>query len=285
MRYPGYLLNPGDMFQVDPERVMFATGAGKNTSDESPTDEVPKSRSEDAEDAAPTSQDQSEESKEEEAEEAEEAEEEEKDPRTILRDLLVQAKSIIEHPKGGKLNVKMKQNLRAFQKQVKSQLSRRDSTTEISDDLEAQFEQLTNQLQRQPNYSPSDQQQAPPPAPPDQEESTRTTTTTTTEQTSEPSTQSTTPPLTPTELTLLRDALTRLQHNPPDASKPYATPWTPRPYMSAFAFIPAFLEVNQSICAAVYLRHPVARPGFAEVPTPFNEITGGNAFAWYLRRR
>ena len=33
MRYPGYLLNPGDLFQVDPERVMFATGAPKSRSE------------------------------------------------------------------------------------------------------------------------------------------------------------------------------------------------------------------------------------------------------------
>ena len=30
MRQPSYLLNPGDLFQVDPERVMYATGAPKN---------------------------------------------------------------------------------------------------------------------------------------------------------------------------------------------------------------------------------------------------------------
>src|SRR4051812_3439446 len=30
MRHPSYLLNPGDMFQVDMERVLFATGAPKD---------------------------------------------------------------------------------------------------------------------------------------------------------------------------------------------------------------------------------------------------------------
>src|SRR5579862_824014 len=30
MIYPGYMLNPGDMFQVEPERVLFATGAPKS---------------------------------------------------------------------------------------------------------------------------------------------------------------------------------------------------------------------------------------------------------------
>lgn len=31
MKHSGYLLSPGDMFQVDPEQVMFATGAPKLT--------------------------------------------------------------------------------------------------------------------------------------------------------------------------------------------------------------------------------------------------------------
>lgn len=84
---------------------------------------------------------------------------------------------------------------------------------------------------------------------------------------------------------LLHAALERLKENPIDESKPYATPWKPREFMSAFAFIPRYLEVNQNICSAVYLRHPVARPGLAEVPTPFHGETMGLAFNWYLRRR
>ncbi|KAJ4270517.1 hypothetical protein NW762_002204 [Fusarium torreyae] len=72
--------------------------------------------------------------------------------------------------------------------------------------------------------------------------------------------------------------------NPVDNSKPYATPWRPRPYMSAFAFIPRYLEVNPNICAAVYLRHPVARKGMAEVPTPFSYLTNQLAHNWYLGR-
>lgn len=84
---------------------------------------------------------------------------------------------------------------------------------------------------------------------------------------------------------ILRRALQALTLNPVDESKPYATPWTPRDYLPAFAFIPRYLEVNQNICAAVYLRHPVAKPGFSEVPTPFSEQANANAFAWYLRRR
>lgn len=74
------------------------------------------------------------------------------------------------------------------------------------------------------------------------------------------------------------------EENPIDESKPYKTPWEPRPFMSAFAFIPRYLEVNPNICAAVYLRHPVARKGMAEVPTPFSYLTNQLAHNWYLAR-
>jgi hypothetical protein len=84
---------------------------------------------------------------------------------------------------------------------------------------------------------------------------------------------------------LLQQALQRARENPVDASKPYATPWRPRDYMSAFAFIPRYLEVNQNVCSAVYLRHPVARPGLAEVPSPISTESAALAFNWYLRRR
>lgn len=83
----------------------------------------------------------------------------------------------------------------------------------------------------------------------------------------------------------LREALFESRTNPFNETKPYATPWSPRPYLSAFAFIPRYLEVNQKICSAVYLRHPVARPGLAEVPTPFGPETMQLAHNWYLRRR
>ena len=75
-----------------------------------------------------------------------------------------------------------------------------------------------------------------------------------------------------------KDALKEIEH-------PYAYPWRPRDYLSAFAFIPRYLEVNHTICHAVYLRHPVVRPGESEVPSPFPEGTMQLAYNWYLRRR
>lgn len=83
----------------------------------------------------------------------------------------------------------------------------------------------------------------------------------------------------------LRSMVREYEDNPYDPSKPYKTPWEPRNYMSAFAFVPRYLEVNPNICAAVYLRHPVARQGMAEIPSPFPVAVQELAFNWYLRRR
>lgn len=90
--------------------------------------------------------------------------------------------------------------------------------------------------------------------------------------------------LTHEETRRLINILRNDSENPIDPSKPYVTPWRPRPFMSAFAFIPRYLEVNPNICAAVYLRHPVARKGMAEVPTPFSYLTNQLAHNWYLGR-
>jgi hypothetical protein len=90
--------------------------------------------------------------------------------------------------------------------------------------------------------------------------------------------------LTNEEIRRLAIALKADEENPVDESKPYLTPWKPRAYMSAFAFIPRYLEVNPNICAAVYLRHPVARKGIAEVPTPFSYLTNQLSHNWYLGR-
>lgn len=84
---------------------------------------------------------------------------------------------------------------------------------------------------------------------------------------------------------MLREAMVAARENPIDLRKPYATPWRPREYMSAFALIPRYLEVHHRICSAVYVRHPVARPGIAEVPTPFQNEINALAYTWYLRRR
>lgn len=65
------------------------------------------------------------------------------------------------------------------------------------------------------------------------------------------------------------------------------TPFHPPPYSAPFMFIPAYLEVSFPSCSAIYLRDPTARPGYSEVPTPFDadgEIVR-LAWEWYSRTR
>lgn len=195
----------------------------------------------------------------------------ERTPKAILKDLMRQAKDILDAEKNN-LGGKRKQDLRAFSKEVRGMMSKAGRETVLTDSLEVQFAELQNQLKIQRGVggkASTDSQSKPPPPTSVADEHTTV--------------------LDETEYNNLYSALRLMQEDSDDTDtetgKPYATPWMPRDYLSAFAFIPRYLEVNQNICAAVYLRHPVAKPGMAEVPTPFPEMTNASAFAWYLRRR
>lgn len=58
-----------------------------------------------------------------------------------------------------------------------------------------------------------------------------------------------------------------------------------KPFMSAFAFVPDYLEVSYETCSVVYLRDPVARPGSTEVPSPFASGVHALAANFYHRGR
>ena len=65
------------------------------------------------------------------------------------------------------------------------------------------------------------------------------------------------------------------------------TPFTLPDYASPFLFIPAYIEVAFQTCSAVYVRHPTARPGYSEIPTPYDadgEIVR-LAWEWYAKVR
>lgn len=288
MIYPGYQLNPGDMFQVDPERVMFATGARKVKKDKAESNQELRRRAEEKS------------AKKEKAEEdravgavVEEAEDgkveitAEEDDSTAegretyskeLKALLKRATNILDESKRD-LSGKRQQELREFRKDVKSTFSklRGMEESDIQETTESFETALAEILTKVPTDNLSKDERAAEAA----------------ESTSEPLPSN--PQLQDKDkldahrarkdAELLQAALERARANPVDTSKPYATPWHPRDYMSAFAFIPRYLEVNQNICSAVYLRHPVARPGLAEVPTPFHGETMALGFNWYLRRR
>ena len=117
MIYPGYLLNPGDMFQVEPEKVMFATGAikaAKTTESQEDTEEKSETSAETTETQEPAE------------------EEDDREPREVLKDLIRQAKSILTSPREG-LSAKRKQDLRGFTKQIKRTLSKSNSSTILTD--------------------------------------------------------------------------------------------------------------------------------------------------------
>lgn len=204
MRYPQYMLNPGDMFSVDIEKVKFALGAPKGKGQRRPNPDTTSESSEAAEAGSDNN--------------------------------------------GAKESSKKSTEASESSKETKDAA---EAETAESDTLAAEAE---------------------PPA------------------SSEPS-----------------DIWLKDTNNVEDREKAYCTPWQPRDYLSAFAFIPRYLEVNHNIGHAVYLRDPVARPGQSEVcmlcfregcsatglifllltqvPTPFHQETLQLAYGWFLRRR
>ena len=262
MIYPGYRLNPGDMFQVEPDRVLFATGAPKDRRErrasrvyrsklsakgkENPETPPPSKSTPPKE---PSSTDPS----------------PPKERKNILPQLLDQARTILSKP-SDELTAKRKHSLRAFQETLKRTISRPNSLT---DSIDAQLQEMAHKLNISlpDSTTEPDAYDSPAPTP------------------SLTNNLAKTMAISDAQKTLLKQALIDARENPIDLSKPYATPWRPRDYMSAFAFVPRYLEVHHKVCSAVYLRHPVARPGLAEVPTPYNLEQNGLAFNWYLRRR
>ena len=294
MIYPGYLLNPGDMFQVEPDRVMFATGAPKDRYDrktsrrlrrelakKAATTEAQESASEalaeEVEAEQPTSDEVPDRTVVKAADSASQPDSKAKaDPKKHLKTLLTQARELLADPRDG-LTAKRKQNLRGFQQLIKRAMSRAGAGKfDISqiENLDSQLDVILSKIASSSSGSSSSSVSAAPSSPDLAK--------------SPSSTDSRSPSVSDVsaaERRMLAEALKESQENPVDPTKPYATPWRPRDYMSAFAFIPRYLEVNQNVCSAVYIRHPVARPGAAEVPTPFAHGEHQLAFVWYLRRR
>lgn len=264
------------MFQVEPERVFYALGAPKDkrerqvgrrirarTSMKSAKTEKEEAESEgkEAADASPPEQTPSSSDG-----TTATAASTDRTPKQTLQSLFAQAKTLLATPSTS-VTARRKQDLRAFQRSVRKSLSRPDALTTTS--LDAQLQDILSRMAPTPAEEPASTPAVSADAP----------------QMSTPALQAEAASLSAAQMRVLRDALIQARENPIDPSKPYATPWRPRDYMSPFAFIPNYLEVHQKVCSAVYLRHPVARPGLGEVPTPFTSETLGLAHNWYLRRR
>ncbi|CAG8971248.1 hypothetical protein HYALB_00001414 [Hymenoscyphus albidus] len=288
IQYPGYLLNPGDMFQVEPERVLYATGAAKSPEQIREGREIRKARRlihirrherratarEEAvkralaKRAAPGETVRSKKCRDVPMDEKEAR----KQRKADLQELVKHVQAIMDNRKLPP-SAKRKQELRQFLKDVRKAMAQVNQKT--VKDLQENLSELFARLSIANTKTKSAEKSG-------------------TSLTVIPSSDapSATPPSSVSVKTpqqqaqkQMRKKLLRVRQNPVDESKPYATPWAPRPYMSAFAFIPRYLEVNHRICSAVYLRHPVARPGLSEVPTPFAYDTMQLAYTWYLRRR
>ncbi|KAM0321818.1 hypothetical protein ACHAQA_009915 [Verticillium albo-atrum] len=335
MRSPGYLLNPGDMFQVDIERVLYATGKPKNPKEVARLDKLLKEREEreaaaEAKDAAlraakrqeladklkageqgggsaPSAEaseqaagDTAVEAETEAAVEAAATEAstglgEDGEPMTEdelaaqhkrqLKKLIQDAKTLLKDNHDN-MGAKHKQRVRLFLSEAKRAISRLgknaaalDGEADLSrDSVMTQLATILKGLNLDHAQQAKAEAEAAenPEAAAEGAEGVEAA-----PKTWEQELQT----LTKQEQDALALLLREDADNPVDETKPYLTPWQPRRYLAPFAFIPRYLEVNQNICAAVYLRHPVARRGEAEVPTPFPIDQNQLAFNWYLRRR
>lgn len=328
MTHPSYLLNPGDMFQVDVDRVMMATGK-------------PKKPNSGAKAAPETSEAEEPEVDAEEDAEVSKAAEEPLDPAAakekhmaMLKEIKEKTRRVLETKKG--LRAKHKQELRALLAQIKAatlasrnprdkrpveEMDRveKDLTALMTDltlspaeraerrleraqrvaKLQAAHERnvaagTTRRQRKEAKAKARDENRKSKSSEPTAADTADITDPSSSRSSSSPASETPREPREParesthflsrSQRLALRKLVEEEAQNPHDPSKPYQTPWQPRDYMSPFAFIPRYLEVNPRICAAVYLRHPVARPGRSEVPTPFSPILSQLAFNWYLRR-
>ena len=73
----------------------------------------------------------------------------------------------------------------------------------------------------------------------------------------------------------------------PWAKNKTLTPFILPQYAAPFIFIPAYIEPSFKTCSAVYVRHPTARPGYSEIPTPYDADGEVVRLAWeyYAKRR
>ena len=294
MPYPAYRLNPGDMFQVDPDMVMMATGQQKRPESDNPRKARARSSSNAEDDAEPVDEEAAEAEAEAEAEEdAEPVAAKEQDPDTTdapepekvnfkptrreVQKVVEQAREVLREKE---LSAGQKQKLRGFIKQARSLLANAGRLHITPRAVAVELTRLAIELSPQSSEKSSESG----------ESSSSSSTSSKTRSDAEDGPLSSFSPsdiegLDEFERAALVELIQAEDDNPHDPSKPYLTPWRPREYMSPFAFIPQYLEVNQKVCAAVYLRHPVARVGSAEVPTPYPVTINQLAFNWYLRRR
>jgi ribosomal protein S4 len=266
MIHPGYLLNPGDLFSVTPDVVLNSTGMPANAEEAKvnpyasiAAEEAKAKAEEEAEEEAASLQTQEEQEPGEDLDLSPTANDSEiiktrkkslTTARTMIDDIILKFEP----------SAARKRELRALRKNINPIMGRARKTDDdgvdaaisaLEKELDAIFAKIETSAKAEESAADGSEGQG------DKEK-----------------------PVEDEHLSALAKAYNDLL-----VGKKYAQPWQPRDWMAPFAFVPRYLEVNWTICSAVYLRHPVARPGVAEIPSPFGLETGGLAFTWYLRRR
>jgi hypothetical protein len=56
-------------------------------------------------------------------------------------------------------------------------------------------------------------------------------------------------------------------------------------YASPHLFVPAYILPSFLTCSAVYVRHPTARPGYSEIPSPYDAGGTINSLTWEWYQR
>lgn len=70
-----------------------------------------------------------------------------------------------------------------------------------------------------------------------------------------------------------------------EAGKVRKTYFNLPPYAQPHIFIPAYLLPSFLTCSAVYVRHPTARPGYSEIPSPYDADGEVMSLGWEFFKR
>ncbi|ORY29952.1 hypothetical protein BCR39DRAFT_530265 [Naematelia encephala] len=72
----------------------------------------------------------------------------------------------------------------------------------------------------------------------------------------------------------------------PSKPDPNQTYFTLPPYAQPHIFVPAYLLPSYLTCSCVYVRHPTARPGYSEIPSPYdaNGTLMSLGWEWFKRK-
>jgi len=82
-----------------------------------------------------------------------------------------------------------------------------------------------------------------------------------------------------------KDAAAKAAKDVPFSVDANGTHFTLPDYASPHIFVPAYILPSYLTCSAVYVRHPTARPGYSEIPSPYDAGGEVNSLTWEWYQR